>query len=153
MESIDCRNIEIETESNTDYRRVIKTVDGMQLVLMSLNVGETIPCEIHEGKGAQFIRIESGLGKLTSNGKQVCKLYNGTSLLIPNGVHHCIANTSKALPMKLYSVYTPQQHAPTRRDVRQPKNDEKKDLITKKGDKKTPHRAIEKKEHKMKLRK
>ena len=153
MNSIDCRNIEKETESNTDYRRVIKTVEGMQLVLMSLNVGETIPCEVHKGAGAQFIRIESGLGRLTENGKPVCKLSNGLSLLIPNGLHHCIANTSKTLPMKLYSIYTPQQHAPAHRDIRQPKNDDEKKPITKKSVVKAPRPAIKKKGLKMKLQK
>ena len=147
MNSVDCRNIEKETEANLDYRKVIKTVDGMQLVLMSLEVGETIPCEVHKGVGAQFIRIESGTGKMTANDKQVCKLSSGTSLLIPNGVKHCIENTSKKSAMKLYSVYTPQQHAPNRRDTRQPQKDE--DDVDD-----APRRSIVKrKKHSMKLRK
>lgn len=123
MSVVDCRNIEKETEANEKYRKVIHTVENMQLVLMSLNVGETIPCETHEGEGAQFIRIESGTGKLTANEKQVCRLTSGTSLLIPNGVYHCIENTSKTKPMKLYSVYTPPQHAANRQDLRQPKKE------------------------------
>jgi len=147
MNTVDCRNIEKETEKNVDYRKVIKTVDGMQLVLMSLNVGETIPCETHNGAGAQFIRIESGNGKLTTSDKNVCKLSTGTSLLIPNGIRHCIENTSKSQPMKLYSVYTPVQHASNRRDARQPKEEAEE-----KPTSKAPRRAISKK-HTMKLRK
>ncbi len=137
MSFVDCRNIEKETETNGNYRKVVKTVEGMQLVLMSLNVGETIPCETHSGEGAQFIRVESGTGKLTANDSQKCRLSSGTSLLIPNGIHHCIENTSKTKPLKLYSVYTPPQHASNRQDARQPKKEPE-------SRKKTPVKAIRK---------
>lgn len=156
MNTVDCRNIEKDTEKNKDYRKVVKTVDGMQLVLMSLNVGETIPCEVHQSVGAQFIRIESGTGKLTTDDKGVCRLTNGTSLLIPNGIKHCIENTSKTTPMKLYSVYTPAQHAPNRRDARQPKEEEEEESPKRASKKvaKAPRKSIQKKQiHTMKLRK
>lgn len=166
MNTVDCRNIEKDTEANKNYRQVVKTVDGMQLVLMSLNVGETIPCEVHKGVGAQFIRIESGTGKLTTNDKKVCRLSNGTSLLIPNGIKHCIENTSKTRAMKLYSIYTPPQHVANHRDVRQPNDEEeeeeeeeeKKDKPrSAKRPKKiaiAPRKSIQKKQtHTMKLRK
>jgi len=125
---IDYRNIEQDTLKNKAYRRVVYTVDGtkkpatrgMQLVLMSLAVGESIPCEVHGDIGAQFIRIESGRGQLTINDQQRYTLTDGIAVTIPNGTRHCIENIDSKRPLKLYSIYTPPEHATARFDARQP---------------------------------
>jgi len=46
-------DIEVLTEGNTDFRRVLYTARDMQLVLMSLQPGEEIGEEVHED-GDQF---------------------------------------------------------------------------------------------------
>ena len=53
-------NIEKETINNKNYRKVIYTDSKQQIVLMSLNPGEYIHREAHNG--TQFFRIEQGTG-------------------------------------------------------------------------------------------
>lgn len=114
-------NIEKDTIKNNKYRDVLYTIPSkMQLVLMSLNPGEDIPKEIHKTH-AQFIRVESGSGEAVV-GKTSYKLKDGISIIIPPGREHYIRNTSKTKKLKLYTIYTPPEHPPTRKNARQPKN-------------------------------
>lgn len=62
-------NIEEETVSNQDYRRVIYTSDFSQLVLMTLKPGVEIGMELHEDVD-QFIRIEKGYARYSKNGER-----------------------------------------------------------------------------------
>lgn len=62
-------DIEKETVDNTDYRRVINTPGFMQLVLMSIPVGEDIELEMHPNVD-QFFRIEKGEGKINYGKRQ-----------------------------------------------------------------------------------
>lgn len=164
MSAPDYRNIEQDTLKNECYRQVVYTVGssengaGMQLVLMSLQVGETIPCEVHGNVGAQFIRIESGNGQVTVSGRKY-KLHDGVSIMIPNGTQHCIENTDAKKKLKLYSLYTPPEHAATRRDVRQPSEKKTAPPSTKKSASVQKRKRVEspaspvKKRHRMVLRK
>lgn len=103
-------NIEEETLDNTDYRRVVYTVPGsFQLVYMSIPGGQDIPEEIHPDI-TQFIRVESGLGIATVDGKYYA-LGDGTSITIPPGSSHRI-ESSGSEDLKLYSIYTPPEHKP-----------------------------------------
>jgi mannose-6-phosphate isomerase-like protein (cupin superfamily) len=115
---IDYRNIEKETLKNNNYRKVLYTVPGKnQLVLMSLNVGEDIPEEIHNNV-SQFFRIESGNGYALINNKKY-KLKDGVSLIVPPGVKHYIKNNSKKEKLKLYTLYSPEIHKQGHIDKRQ----------------------------------
>jgi mannose-6-phosphate isomerase-like protein (cupin superfamily) len=109
-------NIEALTLKNTNFRRVVYTDKRIQLVVMSLNVGEFIHMEVHNG--SQFFRIEEGVGSATVSGKKI-KLIQGTVLIVPTGTKHMITNTSKSSPLKLYTVYSPPQHTPDTVDRRQ----------------------------------
>ncbi len=60
-------NIERETVTNKDYRRVIHTSNNMQLVLMTLKPGVEIGMERHDSVD-QFIRIEEGSAKCRYGG-------------------------------------------------------------------------------------
>lgn len=100
-------NIEKETTSNTDYRRVLYTTSDNQLVLMSLKPGEEIGAEVHE-KTAQFLRFESGNGKCVVGGKEYA-VKNGDSVIIPEGVKHNVINTGSE-ELKLYTLYSPPVH-------------------------------------------
>ena len=61
-------NIEKATLQNDDFRKVLNTAQNSQLVVMSLLPGEDIGTEVHDLD--QFIRIESGRGKVILDGKE-----------------------------------------------------------------------------------
>lgn len=104
-------NIEKKTLANKHYRKVIYTDKWQQVVLMSLEVGESIPCESHDG--TQFFRIESGNGSAKVEGKRgSIKLKNNSVLVVPANTKHEIKNTSKKYSLKLYTIYSPPQHKP-----------------------------------------
>ena len=111
-------NIEKDTLDNTNYRKVLHTTKHNQVVLMSLRPGEDIPKEIHPDI-TQFIRIEAGQGKAVIDGKEY-KLEDGISLNIPAGSEHYIVNTSPDKSLKLYTVYSPAEHADGLIQKRQP---------------------------------
>lgn len=124
----DHRNIERDTLDNTDYRRVVHTVQGaMQIVLMSLEPGETIPRETHETT-TQFIRVEAGQGvafvRVSDEVEQVYALGDGNSIVIPPGAEHEVVNSSRDEPLKLYTIYCPPEHAPNLVQERQRAADE-----------------------------
>jgi mannose-6-phosphate isomerase-like protein (cupin superfamily) len=81
----------------------------MQLVLMTLQPGEEIGLETHDGHD-QFIRIEAGTGVARLNGAET-GLEDGSIVVIPAGVEHNIVNTSKDRALRLYTLYSPPEHA------------------------------------------
>lgn len=101
-------NIEKATRQNKNYRKVIHTDAFQQTVLMSVDVGEDIPKESHNG--SQFFRIEAGTGYAEFGGKKH-RIKDGSSFTIPPNTVHYIKNTNKNDPLKLYTVYSPPQHA------------------------------------------
>ena len=102
-------NIEQDTLENEDYRRVLFTGPNMQLVLMTLRPGEEIGLEKHE-EHDQFIRVEAGSGTAILGGTKH-ELSDGVAVVIPAGTEHNIINTSKSEPMRLYTLYSPPEHA------------------------------------------
>ena len=102
-------NIEKETMANDFFRKVLYTAKHSQLVVMSLKAGEEIGMEVHPNLD-QFIRIEEGEGKAILDGKEH-KLADDWAVVIPAGTMHNIVNTSKSKKMKLYTIYSPPQHA------------------------------------------
>lgn len=102
-------NIERDTLANEDFRRVLFTGPNMQLVLMALRPGEDIGREKHEGHD-QFIRVEAGSGVARLNGEE-SQLADGSIVVIPAGVEHNIVNTSKDEALRLYTIYSPPEHA------------------------------------------
>lgn len=102
-------DIERDTLANEDFRRVLFTGPNMQLVLMTLRPGEEIGLETHE-EHDQFIRIEAGTGVARLNGEQT-GLVDGSIVVIPAGIEHNVVNTSKDQPLRLYTLYSPPEHA------------------------------------------
>ncbi len=100
-------NIEEETMQNQDYRRVLYTAKNSQLVVMHLKPGEEIGEEVHQVD--QFFRFESGQGKVIIDGNER-QVLDGAGVIVPAGARHNVINTSAALPLKLYSIYSPPQH-------------------------------------------
>ena len=101
-------NIEEKTLENDRFREVLFTAPGIQLVLMTIGVGEEIGLETHDDVD-QFIRVESGEGKAVLDGKDHA-LEDGSAVVIPRGTRHNVINVSKSEPLKLYSIYTPPEH-------------------------------------------
>lgn len=102
-------NIENETIKNTNYRKVLYTSDNMQLVVMSLNKGESISPEIHKFSD-QFFRIEKGECLIvTTSSKQILK--SGDVAIIKHGIKHTVVNTGRTR-LKLYTIYSPPHHPP-----------------------------------------
>lgn len=113
-------NIERETMSNRDFRRVLYTGPNIQLVLMALQPGEDIGAEVHEGHD-QFIRVEAGTGVVILDGHET-PLGEGVAAVIPAKAKHNVINTSATEPLRLYTLYAPPEHAertvhPSKRDA------------------------------------
>lgn len=98
---------------NTNFRTAIWTGTNLQVTVMSIKPGEEIGIEVHP-EVYQFLRIEQGQGIIMMGG---CKehmnfrrrVQNGSAILIPAGTWHNLVNTGN-VPIKLYSIYAPQQH-------------------------------------------
>lgn len=102
-------NIERDTLENEDYRRVLYSGPNLQLVLMTIQPGDEIGLESHEGHD-QFIRVEAGAGEASMDGEKV-PLEDGVIVIIPSGVEHNVTNTSDSEPLRLYTLYAPPEHA------------------------------------------
>lgn len=101
-------NIEKETLSNENFRKVLHTSQHGQVVVMSLLPLEEIGSEVHEYTD-QFFRFESGEGKVVID-KEEMAVSDGFSVVVPAGSEHNIINTSKDKPLKLYTIYMPPHH-------------------------------------------
>lgn len=102
-------NIEQDTLNNENYRQVLFTGEKMQLVVMSLKVGEDIPMEVHHDID-QFIRIEKGQAYVKI-GEEEFNLKDDDVIIIPAGNDHYVKNTGEG-ELKLYSIYATPEHAP-----------------------------------------
>jgi mannose-6-phosphate isomerase-like protein (cupin superfamily) len=100
-------NIEKATMQNDNFRKVLNTAQHSQLVVMSLLPEEEIGTEVHDLD--QFIRFESGRGKVILDGKEH-EVEDDWAVVIPAGVEHNVINTSDSEKMKLYSIYSPPEH-------------------------------------------
>ena len=101
--------IEKETRANTYFRRVLFTGRHSQLVVMCLAPGEDIGDEVHPNVD-QFFRIEQGDAKFVFNEKQERPARDGDAVIVPAGTYHNVINTSKTVPLKLYTIYSPPNH-------------------------------------------
>ncbi|MBU1033121.1 MAG: cupin domain-containing protein [Patescibacteria group bacterium] len=102
-------NIEKKTLDNENFREVLFTAKNSQLVIMALQPGEEIGMETHPDHD-QFIRVEAGVGKAFIGGEE-SELEDGSAIVIPAGAEHNVINTSETDKMKLYTIYSPPEHA------------------------------------------
>jgi len=100
-------DLEKKTLSNENFREVLYTAKNSQLVVMTIQPGEDIGVETHEGHD-QFIRVEAGTAKALLNGEEH-ELTDGFAVVIPAGTEHNIINTGTD-KLKLYTLYTPPEH-------------------------------------------
>ena len=101
-------NIEKDTLSNSNFRRVLYTGKYSQLVLMSLRPREEIGEEVHKTVD-QFFRFEKGEGIVSIDGVKQ-KVTDGDAVIVPAGASHNVINTSNTADLKLYTIYSPPEH-------------------------------------------
>lgn len=100
-------NIELLTEANDDFRRVLYTGQNLQLVLMAIRPGEEIGEEVHDDRD-QFFRIEGGEGEVWIDG--VChRVAADDGVIVPQGAKHNVISTGNE-PLRLYTIYGPPEH-------------------------------------------
>ena len=100
-------DIEQQTISNPDFRRVLYTGKKLQLVLMTLQPGDEIGSEVHDDRD-QFFRFEEGSGKVDID-DNIYDVVDGSGVIVPAGARHNVRNTGDA-PLKLYTLYGPPEH-------------------------------------------
>lgn len=120
-------NIERLTLKNKWWRKVIHTSPSLQVVVMSVPVGESLGWEKHD-ESDQFFRVESGQAVLETRSTPKAKtktekLTNGYAAVVPVGLWHNVTNTSKTEPLQLYTIYSPPHHPPNRLDRHKPQQD------------------------------
>jgi mannose-6-phosphate isomerase-like protein (cupin superfamily) len=106
-------DIEQETLGNDTFRTVVFTGEHTQLTVMSIEPGDDIGGEVHDGHD-QFIRIEAGsarveLGGSEGNPANVQDVGDDWAVIIPSGTWHNVVNTGTG-PLKVYSLYSPPEH-------------------------------------------
>jgi mannose-6-phosphate isomerase-like protein (cupin superfamily) len=101
-------NIEKDTLKNEYFRIVLYTSKHLQLVLMTLKIGEEIGEEVHIGID-QFFRFESGKGKCIIDGNEYA-VTDGDVIIVPAGSKHNVINTDAAKELKMYTIYAPPHH-------------------------------------------
>lgn len=107
-------NIEKASLSNTDYRHVVWTGTHLQVVLMSIPVGESIGLEVHNDTD-QFLRVDGGrglceMGPEKDNLTHSQEVSDGWSIQVPAGTWHNVTNIGEE-PLQLYTIYAPTHHA------------------------------------------
>ena len=100
-------NIKKAAKDNDYFRRVLFTATKSQLVLMSLRPGEEIGAEVHKVDQALYVVDGEGKVVLDGAGQDFAK---GAIVVVPAGVEHNVINAGDE-PMKLFTIYSPPQHA------------------------------------------
>lgn len=108
-------NIEERTKENKTFRTVLWTGQHSELTLMSIEPGGEIGLEVHPNID-QFLRIEAGQAQLKAGPtkddlRESHDVRAEWAFIVPAGTWHNVINTGTE-PLKLYTVYSPANHAP-----------------------------------------
>jgi mannose-6-phosphate isomerase-like protein (cupin superfamily) len=95
-------------EKNSNFRKVLYTAHGGQLVLMSLKAKEEIGMEVHHDVD-QFFWIVKGTANTVLDGVEGT-VTEGEVLIVPRGTMHNLTNADSRCGLKLFTVYTPPNH-------------------------------------------
>ncbi len=106
-------NIRHAAKKNRTFRTALWTGTHLQVVVMSIDVGEDIGLEVHPDVD-QFLRIEQGRGLVQMGARKdqldfVTEVGKGDAIMVPAGTWHNLTNTGKR-PLKLYTIYAPPEH-------------------------------------------
>lgn len=116
-------NLEHMTLENTAYRREVYTIPYIQqMVLMCITPEDDneIERERHQGT-VQFFRVEAGEAIFEVDGVETRVGAGGFYMVPPNTWHHVKNVTPDGKPLKLYTIYSPPQHAPGTLELRRRK--------------------------------
>ena len=100
-------NIKSLDKENALFRKVIYTGKYIQLVLMSIPMGEEIGEETHETVD-QILFFVKGEGEAIIKGESK-PIGKGDAVFVPAGTLHNFKNTGED-DLKLYTVYSPPNH-------------------------------------------
>ncbi len=100
-------NIDKDTLTNTNFRKVLYTGAHAQLVVMNLKVGEEIGMEVHPSVD-QFFRVEQGTANFVIDG-QTFTVEADHAVIVPAGANHNVINIGQT-DLKLYTIYSPPNH-------------------------------------------
>ena len=108
-------DIEALTLDNANYRTTIWTGEKLQVTLMTIQPGDDIGLEIHQGID-QFLRIEQGtgvckMGPAENNLTFVQPVKADDAIFVPADTWHNVENTGTE-PLKLYTIYAGPDHVP-----------------------------------------
>jgi len=92
-----------------DFRRVVITGDKMQVVVMTIQPGEEIGAETHEGHD-QVLLFVDGEGEAVLDGV-TSTVSAGDLSFVHAGVHHNFINTGSE-PLRIVTAYAPPEHEP-----------------------------------------
>ncbi|MCQ9210753.1 cupin domain-containing protein [Granulicatella seriolae] len=107
-------NIEEATLQNDNFRTTLWTGPQSQVTLMTIEVGGDIGLEAHHNID-QFLRIEEGhalvqMGDAEDNLTFKEEAHADYAVIVPAGKFHNLTNIGD-VPLKLYSIYSPADHA------------------------------------------
>ena len=108
-------NIEGITVENENFRTTIWTGEKLQVTVMSIEPGDDIGLEVHEGID-QFLRIEEGtglcqMGPTEDNLNFESEVKDDDAIFVPADIWHNVTNTGD-VPLKLYTIYAGPDHLP-----------------------------------------
>ena len=96
-------------ENESKERVLLTEPNQLQLVVVTLQPGESIPMETHKD-ATQMTRVEYGQALVTVNGETI-RLIEGEAIWVPPGTKHEIRHEGKHCgPLRLSTVYSPPQH-------------------------------------------
>ena len=106
-------NIEGMTVENDNFRTTIWTGEKLQVTVMSIEPGDDIGLEVHEGID-QFLRIEEGtglcqMGPTEDNLNFESEVKDDDAIFVPADIWHNVTNTGD-VPLKLYTIYAGPDH-------------------------------------------
>jgi len=102
-------DIAAAAEQSADFRRVLWTGEHAQLVIMTIPPAGEIGEEVHPDTD-QVLSFVSGIGEARVGG-ETKPVTQGDLVVVPAGTRHNFVNTGP-LPLVLYTVYAPPEHAP-----------------------------------------
>jgi mannose-6-phosphate isomerase-like protein (cupin superfamily) len=95
--------------SNDAFRRVVRTGDHEQVVVMTIPPGGEIGEEVHPTTDQVFVFVE-GSGEARLEGEATPVAANDL-VFVRAGTRHNFVNSGDA-PLRLITIYAPPQHAP-----------------------------------------
>jgi mannose-6-phosphate isomerase-like protein (cupin superfamily) len=96
-------------KNNGFFRKEILTNEHSQLVLMSVEPGDDIGEEVHDGVDQLLVFVE-GAAEAVLNG-QHREVKAGELVAVPAGTRHNFINKGST-PLKLFTIYSPPEEAP-----------------------------------------